>query len=180
MTNRIAAPNAIVAVLHSYAQAEARIGRLRGSGFDLTKLSVVARDCPSEQQMVAYYGPAGQARCWGRNAAFWNGVWGVLSGWAVLVIPDAAPILVAGPLGEWVVAAIRNSAVFGGLNALGAVLYGLGIPKAAALRCEAAVKSDKILLIAHGAAGDIGKAAEILTWEEAEPDSSLGQASQSA
>jgi hypothetical protein len=60
------------------------------------------------------------------------------------------------------VAALENEAVFGGLSALGAALYGLGIPKDAVLRNEAAVRMDKFLLIAHGAVDEVWKAREIL------------------
>jgi hypothetical protein len=61
---------------------------------------------------------------------------------------------------------LENEAVFGGLSALGAALYGLGIPKDAVLRCEAAVRMDKLLLIAHGAVDEVGKAREILKDEQ--------------
>ena len=59
-------------------------------------------------------------------------------------------------------AAVRNSAVFGGMNALGAALYGLVISKDAALQCEAAVQAHNVLLIVHGTAGNVLKAAGIL------------------
>jgi hypothetical protein len=64
-----------------------------------------------------------------------------------------------------VVAALENEAVFGGLSAVGAALYGLGIPKEAVLRYEAAVRRGKLLLIAHGAVDEVGKAREILKNE---------------
>jgi hypothetical protein len=92
-------------------------------------------------------------------------MWGSLSGWACLVLPDAGPILVAGPLSGWIVAAVESQVVFGGLSALGAALYGLGISKAAVLRCEAAVRMEKLLLIAHGAGDEMGKVREILKNE---------------
>jgi hypothetical protein len=158
----ITAQNATVAVLNSHRQVEESVQRLRQSGFDLSKLSVVAKERHSEQQVVAHYGADGQARYWGEFGPFWTGMWALLSGWACFVIPDTGPILVAGPLGGWIVAALENEAVFGGLSALGAALYGLGIPKDAVLRNEAAVRMDKILLIAHGSVGEVGKAREIL------------------
>ena len=162
MQSAVAAQNATVAVLDSYRQVEERVQRLRQSGFDLGKLSVVAMDRRAGEQVVAHYGTGGQARYWGELGPFWTGMWTSLSGWACLVVPDAGPILVAGPLGGWIVAALENQAVFGGLSALGAALYGLGIPKDAVLRCEAAVQMDKLLLIAHGAVDEVGKAREIL------------------
>jgi len=162
MQPAVAAQNATVAVLDSHRQVEESVQRLRQSGFDLGKLSVVAMDRRAGEQVVAHYGTGGQARYWGEFGPFWTGLWTSLSGWACLVIPGAGPILVAGPLGGWIVAALENQAVFGGLSALGAALYGLGIPKDAVLRYEAALQMDKLLLIAHGAVDEVGKAREIL------------------
>jgi hypothetical protein len=50
----------------------------------------------------------------------------------------------------------------GGLSALGAGLYSIGIPKDSVVRYEAALKSDKFLLLAHGTADEVGKARDIL------------------
>jgi hypothetical protein len=155
-----------VAVLDSHRQVEESVQRLRQSGFDLSKLSVVAMDRHADEQVVAHYGAGGQARYWGEFGSFWTGLWASLSGWACLVVPGAGPILVAGPLAGWIVGALENEAVFGGLSALGAALYGLGIPKGAVLRCEAAIRMDKLLLIAHGAVGEVGTAREILKDEQ--------------
>jgi hypothetical protein len=165
MQQAVAAQNATVAVLDSHRQVEESVQRLRQSGFDLSKLSVVAMDRHPDEQVVAHYGEGGQARYWGEFGPFWTGMWASLSGWAYLVIPGAGPMLVAGPLAGWIVAALENEAVFGGLSALGAALYGLGIPKDAVLRCEAAIRMDKLLLIVHGAVDEVGKAREILENE---------------
>ena len=165
MQQAVAAQNATVAVLDSHRQVEESVQRLRQSGFDLSKLSVVAMDRHPDEQVVAHYGAGGQARYWGEFGPFWTRIWASLSGWAYLDIPGAEPILVAGPLAGWIVAALENEAVFGGLSALGAAFYGLGIPKGAVLRCEAAVRMDKLLLIAHGAVDEVVKAREILKDE---------------
>ena len=162
MQPSVSAQNATVAVLDTHRQVEENVQRLRQSGFDLGKLSVVALDRRAGEQVVAHYGTGGQARYWGESGLFWTTMWASLSGWACLVIPEAGPILVAGPLGGWMVGVLEYQAVFGGLSALGAALYGLGIPKDAVLRCEAAVRMDKLLLVAHGAVDEVGKAREIL------------------
>jgi len=52
--------------------------------------------------------------------------------------------------------------VTGGLTALGAGLYSLGIPKDSIVKYETAVKSDKFLVIAHGSASDVARAKSIL------------------
>jgi hypothetical protein len=52
--------------------------------------------------------------------------------------------------------------VVGGLSAVGAGLYSLGIPKDSILRYERALKTDKFVLIAHGSLDEITRAKEIL------------------
>ena len=58
--------------------------------------------------------------------------------------------------------ALEGAVVTGGLTALGAGLYILGIPKDSIIKYETALKSDKFLVIAHGSAGDVSKAKSIL------------------
>ena len=50
----------------------------------------------------------------------------------------------------------------GGLNAFGAALYSMGIPKDSILKYETSLKSDKFLLIAHGTLEEVEKAKKIL------------------
>jgi hydrogenase maturation factor len=53
--------------------------------------------------------------------------------------------------------------VVGGLSALGAGLYGMGIPKDSILQYETAVKSGKYVLIAHGSDVETVHAREIIS-----------------
>ena len=99
---------------------------------------------------------------WGKRGAFWGGLWALLFGSALFVIPGLGPLMVFGPLVSVIVTALEGAAVAGGLSALGAGLYGLGIPKDSVIKYETALKSDKFLVIAHGHADDIAKAKSIL------------------
>jgi hypothetical protein len=72
------------------------------------------------------------------------------------------PLLVAGPLVSWIVGALEGAIVVGGLSAIGAGLYSLGIPKDSILQYETAIKAGKFVLIAHGSMDDITNAKEIL------------------
>ncbi len=58
----------------------------------------------------------------------------------------------AGPLVAWIVGALEGAAVLGGLSAIGAGLYGMGIPKDSVIQYEAAIKTDKFLLMVEGTA----------------------------
>jgi hypothetical protein len=81
---------------------------------------------------------------------------------AFFIIPGLGPILVAGPLVAWIVGALEGAVVVGGLSALGAGLYSIGIPKDSVVQYEAALKADKFLLLAHGTVDEVAQAKNIL------------------
>jgi hypothetical protein len=88
-------------------------------------------------------------------------LWGLLFGSAFFWIPGLGPLLVAGPLVSWIVGALEGAIVVGGLSAIGAGLYSLGIPKDSILRYETALKTGKYVLIAHGSMDDNASLAAI-------------------
>jgi hypothetical protein len=70
---------------------------------------------------------------------------------------------VAGPLVSWIVGALEGAVVVGGLSAIGASLYSLGIPKDSILQYETDLKAGKFVLLAHGSVEDAARAKDILT-----------------
>jgi len=62
----------------------------------------------------------------------------------------------------WIVGALEGAVVMGGLSAIGAGLYSIGIPKDSVLKYETALKSDKFLLLAHGTADEVAEAKDII------------------
>jgi hypothetical protein len=160
--------NAIVAIYKSHAEAEAAVKELQRSGFDMKKLSIVSRDYHTEEHVVGYYSTGDRMKYWGKNGAFWGGIWGMLFGSAFFMIPGIGPLVVAGPLVAWIVAALEGAVTVGGLSALGAGLYSLGIPKDSILRYETALKSDKFILIAHGSTAEVSHARDIISGTPAE------------
>jgi len=158
MTNN----NAIVATYKSHAEAEAAVKELQHSDFDMKKLSIVGRDYHTEEHVVGYYNAGDRMKYWGKLGAFWGGIWGLLFGSAVFLIPGVGPLVVAGPLVGWIVGALEGAVVVGGLSIVGAALYNLGIPKDSIIRYEKALKTGSFMLIAHGALFDTTLAKEIL------------------
>lgn len=163
--------NAAVGIYNSHTDAEASIKELQRSGFDMKKLSIVGKDYHTEEHVVGYYNTGDRMKVWGKLGAFWGGLWGLLFGSALFVIPGIGPLVVLGPLVGWIVGALEGAVVMGGLSALGAALYGAGIPKNSIMKYETALKSDKFLVIAHGTADEVAKAKSILkTTDAAEID----------
>jgi hypothetical protein len=62
----------------------------------------------------------------------------------------------------WILGTIESAILVGGLSAIGAALYSIGIPKDSILKYELALKQDKFLLVAHGTADEVAKARDIL------------------
>jgi len=87
---------------------------------------------------------------WGKNGAFWGGIWGLLFGSAIFMIPGIGPLVAAGPVVAWIVAALEGAVVVGGLSALGAGLYSIGIPQNSILQYETSLKAGSFLLVVHG------------------------------
>jgi len=67
-----------------------------------------------------------------------------------------------GPLVGWIIGALEGAVVVGGLSALGAGLYSMGIPKDSVVEYETALKSDNFLVMAHGTVDEVAQAKHIL------------------
>jgi hypothetical protein len=154
--------NAVIAIYESHPHAEEALKELQRSGFDMKKLSIVGKDYHTDEQVVGYYNAGDRMKRWGKSGAFWGGFWGLLLGSAFFAIPGIGPILVAGPLVAWIVGALEGAVVVGGLSALGAGLYSIGIPKDSIVQYESAIKSDKFLLLAHGTVEEVERAQAIM------------------
>ena len=128
----------------------------------MKKMSIVGKDYHTDEQVVGYYNAGDRMKYWGKQGAFWGGIWGMLFGAAFFAIPGIGPILVAGPLVAWIIGALEGAVVVGGLSAVGAGLYSIGIPKDSVVKYEAALKSDKFLVLAHGTAAEVAKARDIM------------------
>jgi hypothetical protein len=76
--------------------------------------------------------------------------------------PVVGHVIVLGYLATIAVSAIENAVVVGGLSALGAALYSVGVPKDSVIQYEAALKADHFLVMAHGTAEEMERAKAIL------------------
>jgi len=159
--------NAVVATYHTHVQAEAAVKELQQAGFDMKRLSIVGKDYHTDQHVVGYYNAGDRMKYWGKLGAFWGGLWGLLFGSAFFWVPGIGPLLVAGPLTAAIIGGLEGAVVVGGLSALGAGLYSIGIPKDSVVKYETAIKSDQYLLVAHGTSDEVRKAADILEASDA-------------
>jgi uncharacterized membrane protein len=154
--------NSVVAVYATHAEADQAVKELQRDGVDMHALSIVGKGYHTDEHVVGYYNAGDRMKYWGKAGAFWGGFWGILFGSAFFMIPGLGPILAAGPVVGWIVGALESAAIIGGVSALGAGLYSIGIPKDSIVKYEEVLKTDQFLLIVHGTAGEVAKAKNII------------------
>jgi hypothetical protein len=157
-----AAHNAVIAVFTNHPAAEAAVKKLADAGIDTKHLSVVGKGYHTDEKVIGFYNTGDRMAFWGKRGAFWGGLWGWLMGGAFLFVPVLGHVVVLGYLATAVVAAIEGAVVVGGLSALGAALYGSGIPKDSVLAYETAIEADGFLVTAHGPVEEVAQAKALL------------------
>jgi hypothetical protein len=151
-----------VAVFPDHEAAENAVKSLTSAGFDMKNLSVVGKGYHSEEKVVGFYNTGDRVKFWGTRGAFWGGFWGLFLGGLFMTIPVVGHVVVLGYLAAIVASGLENAIVVGGLSALGAALYGLGIPKNSVLQYETDLKADGFLVMARGPAAEVERARKLL------------------
>ena len=156
----------VVATYETHQAAADAIRMLANAGFDMKKLSIVGKDYSTEEGAVGYYNSGDRIKAWGKTGAFWGGLWGMLFGSALFVIPGVGPLFAAGPLVAWIVGGLEGATVVGGMSALGAGLFSIGIPKDSVVQYELALKTDQYLLLVSDSPSEVARARDIIgtTW----------------
>jgi len=155
--------NSIVSVYETPVDGVGGVNELRNAGFEMTNLSTVAREHQNDEHVIGYCNPgSGGTKYWGKVAAFWGELSTLLTGVGFLLLPGVGPVLMAGPVVGAVVAGLEGAGANRSFGALGAAFRNLGIPREAILRYESEVSGGRFLLIAHGTAGELIHAKEVL------------------
>lgn len=152
----------VVAVFAEHEVAETAIKKLAQDGFDMKSLSVVGRGYHTDEKVVGFYNVGDRVKFWGLRGAFWGGLWGLFFGGIFITIPTVGPIVLLGYLATLVMTAIDNALILGGLSALGAAIYSIGVPKDSVIEYENDVKAEGFLIMVHGDASEVARAKEIL------------------
>ena len=150
-----------IAVFPDHESAEKAVKTLTAAGFDMKNLSVVGKGYHSEEKVVGFYNAGDRIKFWGSRGAFWGGFWGLFFGGLFLTAPLTGPVVV-GFLATVALSAIENAIVVGGIGALGAALFSIGVPKDSVLNYESEIKADSFLVMARGPEQEVQRAKAIL------------------
>ena len=147
----------LVGVYAVHLQVQTALAKLTRSHVDLRQVCVVGTDYHSEESVYGYYSTGRSLEAWGSLGCFWKAVWAALTGGGFFFIPGLGPVAIGGPLAGWLVAALEKGTMVSGLSVLGAALVGKGVPPENMTEYEAAVHSDKFLLITSGPLSEMAK-----------------------
>ena len=152
----------VVAVFADHDAAEAAVKKLAASGLEMKNLSLVGKGYHTEEKVVGFYNMGDRIKFWGKRGAFWGGFWGLFLGGLFMTVPVIGHVVVLGYLAAVAISGIENAVVLGGLSALGAALYSIGIPKDSVLQYKSDLTADDYLVMAHGTADEVARAKAIL------------------
>jgi hypothetical protein len=154
--------NAVVAAFKDHQGVEAAIRKLSEAGLDIKHFSIVGKGYHTEEKVVGFYNSGDRITFWGKNGAFWGGLWGLFFGGIFMTVPLVGSVVVLGHLAAMVLAAIEGAVIVGGVSAVGAAMFSLGIPKNSVIQYEEALKAEEFLLVAHGPVDEMARANAIL------------------
>ena len=157
------ADDTLIAVFADHAAAERAVRALADTSFDLKQISIVGQGYHTEETVLGFYNAGDRVKFWGRRGAFWGGLWGLFFGGVFLMVPVVGQVMVLGYLAATVISAIEGAVVVGGLSALGAALFSLGIPRDSVLQYEMALKADGFLVTVHGTPDMLARARTVLS-----------------
>jgi hypothetical protein len=152
----------VIAVFADHPAAEAAVKELTAAGLPMKTLSVVGKGYHTDEKVVGFYNLGDRVKFWGTRGAFWGGLWGLFFGGLFLTIPVVGPVIVLGYLATVAISAVEGAVVVGGLSALAAALYSIGVPKDSVIQYESALKADSFLVMAHGTPEAVARAKAIL------------------
>jgi uncharacterized membrane protein len=150
--------NSVVAAYRNHSDAEEAVHRLERAGIPLQKISIIGRNFQIREDIQGYYRPSDAALEGAGFGAWVGGLFGLLMGFGLFVLPVAGTLIVLGPLSGLIAGAISGA----GIGALVNGLMALGIPKDQALKYEARLQAGEFLVIVNGTADEINRAKEVL------------------
>ena len=154
--------NSCITIFKTHQEAEQAIMELERAGFDMKKLSIIGKGYEREENVIGYYNGINRVKLWGKRGAFWGGLWGVVFNPAFMCVPGAGSLTAGGILFITLASGLSTAIFTGGITALGAGLYSIGVPKNSIINYETAVKMKKHLLIVHGTREEVEHASDIL------------------
>lgn len=153
-------------LFYSRDEAEGAVRALKDAGYDMDRVSVVAKDADKigghdTTQEVGNKADEGAATGAVTGGAL-GGITGLLVGLGALAIPGIGPILLAGAEATAIATTLAGAGIGAAAGGLIGALIGLGIPEEKAKIYNDRVKGGSFLVIVNGTAAEIARAESIM------------------
>ncbi|GAB3887631.1 general stress protein [Terrabacter terrigena] len=149
---------AVIAVFPDLAAAEQAVIELAQRDFPVDRISIVGKDMQSEVRISGFVTTGDLAGPSAATGAWVGGLFGVLSGAAMLFIPGLGPLVVLGPLAAAAVGAAEGALLGGAVG----VLLGHFVAKSHLPKYEELVRTGSYLLVVHGTEEEVARAQGLL------------------
>jgi len=134
------------------------VASLHATGFDLDKLSILAKDDHSGEHLIGCACIGGRMRFWGRSSPTWNRLAQRLSGGAAVFVPFVGHIVVLGTVAGWLSDDRPSHGSAEGATRLWRLLARVDVLPHEGIALESALREYDVLLIAAGADADVHEA----------------------
>jgi len=152
----------LIATFNDHVGADNAVRQLIEADFDKKHLSVIGKGYHTEEKVIGFVHTGDKIKMWGKYGAFWGALWGVLFGGVFIAMPVLGPIVAVGYFASVLVSAAEGAVVVGGISALTAALFSVGISKEHAIHYETAIMADGFMVMAHGSKDELARARQIL------------------
>ncbi len=153
-------------LFYSRDEAEAAIRALKDDGYDMDRVSVIAKDADEIGGTVTTEEIGNKADDGAAAGALTGGalggITGLLVGLGALAIPGIGPILLAGAEATAIATTLAGAGIGAAAGGLIGALIGLGIPEEKAKVYNDRVKGGSFLVIVNGTAAEIARADAIM------------------
>ncbi|MEG4284038.1 histidine kinase [Microcoleus sp. A006_D1] len=159
-----------VGVFSTRGEAEHALGELRTAGFDMDRVSVIAKDADSKGDIAGIDvkdnadNKADEGATKGAlTGGTLGGLTGLLVGLGALAIPGIGPIMLAGAAATTIATTLAGTALGAAAGSLIGALVGLGIPEEEARAYNDRVARGDYLVLIDGSEAEVAKAETVMS-----------------
>ena len=159
-----------VGVFSTRRETEHALGELRAGGFDMDRVSVIAKDADSKGEIAGIDvqdsadNKADEGATKGAlTGGTLGGLTGLLVGLGLVAIPGIGPIMLAGASATAIATTLAGTALGAAAGSLLGALVGLGIPEEEAKAYSDRVERGDYLVVLDGSEAEVAKAETILS-----------------
>jgi hypothetical protein len=156
------AEQSVIGTYDSMDAADAAVRKLVEGGYPSGQVSVLAQNLQSEKQVHGFITTGDVAKVGAGTGAWVGGLFGLLTGVALVFVPAVGPLLVAGPFAASLLAGVEGAIAGAGAGGLLGALAGLGVSQQHIVKYEDQLKAGKYLVLAQGSAANVARAQSIL------------------